>query len=128
MKSYILFRVSCNRTLIADGCYQSPGPGSEKGPVVSGNGGSNGHPFHVTLDQQSLAEALAKELAENDVSVHAENGNWIVSINEMKADRLVVRVLDATRATLASQPTATAFIKLDGREYVMRGEDHSPTA
>lgn len=95
---------------------------------MSGNGGANGHPFHVTLDQQRLAEALAKELAENDVSVHAENGNWIVSINEMKADRLVVRVLDATRATLASQPTATALINLDGREYVMRGEDQSPAA
>lgn len=100
----------------------------ERCRAVSGSGGANGHPFHVTLDQQSLAEALAKELCENDVSVHAENGNWIVSINEMKADRLVVRVLDATRATLASQPTATALINLDGREYVMRGEDQSPAA
>jgi MoxR-like ATPase len=95
---------------------------------VSGNGGTNRHPFQVTLDQQPLAEALAAELSETDVSVHADNGNWIVSINEAKADRLVVRVLDATRATLAAQPTASAHIQLDGREYVMRGEDQSPKA
>ena len=93
---------------------------------MSGNGGANGHPFRVTLDQQRLAEALAQELSENDVSVHAENGDWIVSINDAKADHLVVRVIDATRVTLAAQPTASALIQLDGRDYVMRGEDQSP--
>lgn len=93
---------------------------------MTGNGGANRHPFQVTLDQQRLAEALAEELSENDVSVHADNGNWIVSINEVKADHLVVRVLDATRAALAAQPSASALIQLDGREYVMRGEDQAP--
>ena len=103
-------------------------PGFRERTSVSGNGGANRHPFHVTLDRQQLAEALAEQLSENDVSIHADNGHWIVSINGAKADHLVVRVLDATRATLAAEPSASALIELDGREYVMRGEDQSPTA
>jgi hypothetical protein len=104
-----------------------PGSGFEKeAERVNSNGSANGNPFRVTLDQQRLAEALAEELSENDVSIHTENGDWIVSINEAKGDELVVRVLDATRATLSAQPTASAIVQLDGREYVMRGEDQSP--
>ena len=93
---------------------------------LSSNGGSNGHPFRVTLRQQWLADALARELSGDDISVHAENGGWIVSIAGAKTDRFVTRLLDAIRDTLARQANASALVELDGHEYVMRGEDLSP--
>jgi hypothetical protein len=91
---------------------------------MSSNGGTDGHPFRVTLDQQRLADALVRELSGNNVSVHAENGSWIVSIDGATTDQLVVHALTAIRDTLATQPSASALVELDGREYVMRGEDH----
>ena len=94
---------------------------------MSSNGGSNGHPFRVALDQQWLADALARELSGDDVSVHAEDSSWIVSIDGAKTDQFVARVLDAIRDTLARQANASARVELDGHEYVMRGEDHVST-
>lgn len=91
---------------------------------MSSNGGTDGHPFRVTLDQQRLADALVRELSGNNVSVPAENGSWIVSIDGATTDQLVVHALNAIRDTLARQPSASALVELDGREYVMRGEDH----
>lgn len=91
---------------------------------MSSNGGTDAHPFRVTLDQQRLADALVRELSGNNVSVHAENGSWIVSIAGATTDQLVVHALNAIRDTLARQPSASALVELDGREYVMRGEDH----
>jgi hypothetical protein len=94
---------------------------------VSSNGGSNRHPFRVTLGEQRLADALAQELSADNVSVHAEDSSWIVSIDGARTDRRVVRVLDATRDTLARQANASALVQLEGQEYVMRGEDHVST-
>lgn len=91
---------------------------------MSSNGGTDGHPLRVTLDQQRLADALVRELSGNNVSLHAENGGWIVSIDGATTDQLVVHALNAIRDTLARQPSASALVELDGREYVMRGEDH----
>lgn len=95
---------------------------------MSSNGGSDGHPLRVTLDQQQQADALAHELSGDDVSVHAEESSWIVSIDGAKTDRLVVRVLDAIRDTLARHADSSAVVELDGQEYVMRGEDHVSTS
>ena len=91
---------------------------------MSSNGGTDGHPLQVTLDQQRLADALVRELSGNNVSLHAQNGSWIVSIDGATTDELVVHALNAIRDTLARQPSASALVELDGREYVMRGEDH----
>jgi len=89
--------------------------------------GSNGTPhFRVRFDRQHLADSLAQQLSDTDVSVQTENGSWIVSIDNAKTDQLVVRVLDATRATLSGQPAVSAHVLLNGREYVMRGEISAP--
>jgi hypothetical protein len=91
---------------------------------VGSNGALDKHPFRVTLDQQPLADALAQALSDKDVSVHAEDGSWIVSIDGVRTDQIVVHVLDAIRDTLAARPSASARVQLDGHDYVMRGEDH----
>jgi hypothetical protein len=94
---------------------------------VRSNGASDKPPFRVTLDQQRLADALAQALSDKDVSVHAEDGSWIVSIDDARTDQVVVCVLDAIRDTLARRPSASAHVQLDGNEYVMRGEDNIST-
>ena len=67
---------------------------------MSSNGGTDGHPFRVTLDQQRLTDALVRELSGNNISVHAENGSWIVSIDGATTDQLVV-----TRSTPSGTPS-----------------------
>ncbi len=91
------------------------------------NGASDKPPFRVTLDQQRLADGLAQALSDKNVSVHAEDGSWIVSIDDTTTDHVVVCVLDAVRDTLARRPSASAHVQLDGNEYVMRGEDNIST-
>ena len=90
---------------------------------MSSNGAPDKPPFRVRLDQRRLADALAQALSDTNVSLHAEDGSWIVSIDDARTDRAVVCVLDAIRETLASQPSASALVQLDGHEYVMRRED-----
>ena len=94
---------------------------------MSSNGASDKPPFRVTLDQQRLADGLAQALSDKNVSVHAEDGSWIVSIDDATTDRVVVCVLDAVRDTLAKRPSASAHVQLDGNEYVMRGKDNIST-
>jgi hypothetical protein len=94
---------------------------------VRSNGAPDKPPFRVTLDQQRLADGLAQALSDKNVSVHAEDGSWIVSIDDARTDQVVVHVLDAIRDTLATRPSASAHVQLDGNEYVMRGEDNIST-
>ena len=94
---------------------------------VRSNGAPDKPPFRVTLDQQRLADELVQALADKDVSVHAEDGSWTVSIDDTKTDQVVVCVLDAIRDTLARRPSASAHVQLGGNEYVMRGEDNIST-
>lgn len=91
------------------------------------NGAGGKPPFRVTLDQQRLADGLAQALSDKNVSVHSEDGSWIVSIDDATTDHVVVCVLDAVRDTLARRPSASAHVQLDGNEYVMRGEDNIST-
>ena len=91
------------------------------------NGASDKPPFRVTLDQQLLAAELAQALADKNVSVHAEDGSWTLSIDDTRTDQVLVCVLDAIRDTLARRPSASAKVQLDGNEYVMRGEDNIST-
>jgi len=79
-------------------------------------------PLQVRLAEEEQALALTRELAGiGGLEVGRENGGWQVSIGD-GGDRMVVHVLDAVRRALAGQPTASATILLDGREYQLQGE------
>jgi hypothetical protein len=80
-------------------------------------------PLRVRLAEERHAVALAHELVGlATLDVHAQDGGWEVTIEGVKSESLVVRVLEAVRRTLADQPTASAQVLLDGHEYVMQGE------
>jgi hypothetical protein len=84
---------------------------------------SNVEPFRITVDQEHQAVALAQELiGVSDVDIRPESDRWVVSISGRKTESLVVRALDAVRLALAGEPTASALVRLDGRDYRMQGE------
>lgn len=86
---------------------------------------SNGGQFRVSFDEERMADALVRELPGVDICVEAEGEGWIVSIAGKKTDQLVVRVLGAVREVVAGRAGASALVRLDEHEYVMRGEDHA---
>ena len=102
-------------------------PNGKGGFGVRSNGAPDKPQFRVRLDQQRLANDLAQALADKNVSVHAEDGSWTVSIDGVRTDQVVVCVLDAIRDTLASRPSASAHVQLNGNDYVMRGGDNMST-
>jgi anti-sigma B factor antagonist len=78
-------------------------------------------PFRITVDEERQAVALAQELIGlSDVDVQRERDRWVVSLTAGPSNNLVVRVLDAVRRSLAGDPTASALVTLDGREYHMQ--------
>jgi hypothetical protein len=80
-------------------------------------------PLVVKVDNEDHALALADALAGvPGVDVQRNSSSWEVSIDGTKTDRLVVKVLDALRSTLAGDTAAWAQVLLDGHEYHMRGE------
>ena len=80
-------------------------------------------PVRITVDEERQAVALAQELiGVSDVDLQPERDRWVVSLKTRHTDNLVVRVLDAVRRSLAGEPTASALVTLDGREYHMQGE------
>jgi hypothetical protein len=83
-------------------------------------------PLRITVDEERQAVALAQELiGVSDVDLHPEGDRWVVSLGAGHiGNRVVVRVLDAVRRSLAGKPTASALVTLDGREYQMRAIDH----
>jgi anti-sigma B factor antagonist len=84
-------------------------------------------PVRITVDEERRAVALAHELiGVSDVDLQRERDRWVVSLRTRHTDNVVVRVLDAVRRSLAGDPTASALISLDGREYHMQGE-RAPT-
>jgi outer membrane lipoprotein SlyB len=75
------------------------------------------------LSEEAQAHALVRELAGiNGVAVGGVAGAWEVTVGDGTGDRLVVAVLDAVRRALTGQPTASALVLLDGREYQLQGE------
>jgi hypothetical protein len=75
------------------------------------------------LDEEENAHAVVRELAGFDfVEVQLGGGAWEVTVGDGTGDRLVVAVLDAVRRALTGQPTASALVFLDGREYQLQGE------
>jgi hypothetical protein len=80
-------------------------------------------PLRVRLAEEEQALALTRELAGIDgLEFGREDGGWQVSIADGGGDRVVVQVLDAVRRALTGQPTASATVLLDGREYQLQGE------
>jgi hypothetical protein len=80
-------------------------------------------PVRIKVDEEPHALALAQELigiAGLDVRQLADG--WEVRVERIDGDRVVVRILDAVRQALAGDPSVSALVVLDGREYRMRGE------
>jgi len=80
-------------------------------------------PLRVRLHDEAQAQAVVRELAGIDgVAMEPGSGAWEVTVGDRNGDRLVVAVLDAVRRALAGQPTESALVFLDGREYQLQGE------
>lgn len=80
-------------------------------------------PLKVRLIEEEQAHALARELDGVDgVEVHRDGQAWEVTVGNGNGNRLVVTVLDAVRRALTGQPTVSALVLLDGREYQLHGE------
>jgi hypothetical protein len=80
-------------------------------------------PLRVRLVEEKQALALVRELAGIDgVEVHRDRGDWEVTLCNGNGEQHVVTVLDAVRRALTGQPTASARVMLDGREYQLQGE------
>jgi len=70
------------------------------------------------VNEERHAVALARELiGVSDVDLQRELDKWVVVLRARQSDDLVGRVLDAVRRSLAGEPTASALVSLDGREY-----------
>ena len=79
-------------------------------------------PFRITVEEERHAVALAQELIGlSDVDLQPERDRWVVSLRARHTENLVVRVLDAVRRSLAGDPTASALVTLDGRQYHLQG-------
>jgi anti-sigma B factor antagonist len=79
-------------------------------------------PFQITVDEERQAVALAQELIGiSDVDLQPERDRWVVSLRARQNGNLVGRVLDAVRRSLAGDPTASALVTLDGRQYHLQG-------
>jgi anti-sigma B factor antagonist len=80
-------------------------------------------PVRITVDEERRAVALARDLiGVSEVDLQPERGRWVLSLSARHTGNLVVRVLESVRRSLAGDPTASALISLDGREYHMHGE------
>jgi anti-anti-sigma factor len=78
--------------------------------------------LRITVDEERHAVALAQELIGfSALDLHPERDGWVVSLRAGDTDNLVVRVIDAVRRSLAGEPTASALVTLDGREYHLQG-------
>jgi len=78
--------------------------------------------LRIRVAQESRASALADELAEfARVEVRPRGEEWEVGLAGAKTDRLVAFALEAVQRSLDRDPSSTARVTLDGREYRMHG-------
>ena len=90
-------------------------------PAAAGGGARD--PMRVRFGEERHATALARELADvAGLDLHRYDGVWEVSVDRPLGDRLVVRVLNAVSTVLAGEPSLTALVLLDGREYQIEGQ------
>ena len=82
-----------------------------------------GRSLRVRLNEEQHAAALARELGDlGGVDLQRLDGHWDVTVDGALGDKLVVRVLNAVRDALRGEPTATALVFLDGREYQIEAQ------
>lgn len=75
-------------------------------------------PLKVRLCDERHAAELAHELTGiEEISVHRNGCGWEVVVDCAMTDRIISRVLDSLRRTLAGGPAGAAFVSIDGREY-----------
>jgi hypothetical protein len=80
-------------------------------------------PFKIRLAAERHAAGLAHELAAIDgIRVERNGDRREVVIAGAITDRVVSSVLDGLRRAVAGDPTATAWVFLDGREYEFESE------
>jgi hypothetical protein len=79
-------------------------------------------PLRIEVGDEQQAAALARELVGVvGLDVRERGGAWEVTVDCVRTDRLVVRVLEAVQRSLANHHTSFAVVRLDGREYRMHG-------
>ena len=90
------------------------------------NGNGNGvvpEPLRIRIDREAYAISLGRDLASlGTVNIQPYGLQWELSLHGPKTDRVVNRVLEAVRITLAGRTSDVAEILLDGRTYHMQGE------
>ena len=80
-------------------------------------------PLRIRIDQEVYAIALGRDLASlGTVDIQPHGLQWELRLHGPKTDRVVNRVLEAVRITLAGKTSDVAEIVLDGRTYHMQGE------
>jgi hypothetical protein len=91
------------------------------GSMEAGNGDGR-EMLRIRVAQESRARDLADELAEYArVEVRPRGEEWVVGLAGAKTDRLVAVALEAVQRSLDGDPSSTAQVLLDGREYRMHG-------
>jgi hypothetical protein len=86
-------------------------------------------PVRIVVNDERQAGAVTRELVGLvGLDVHPAEGRWEVTLNCIKTDRLVIRVLDAVRSSLARDPSASALVVLEGREYHIQGTPSATAA
>jgi hypothetical protein len=81
---------------------------------------AGGEALVIRVAGQGQATLLAAELAlYATAEVRRHNGRWEVALAGAKTDRLVVLALEAVQRSLDGDPSSTAQVLLDGREYRM---------
>jgi hypothetical protein len=79
--------------------------------------------LRVRLNEERHAAALARELSDlGGVDLQRLDGHWDVTVGDIVGDGLIVRVLNAVSSALNGEPTATALVFLDGREYQIQAQ------
>ena len=75
-------------------------------------------PLRIVVDDERQAGVIARELVGLvGLDVGPADGRWEVTLDCVKTDRLVIRVLDAVRSSLADDPSSSALVAFEGREY-----------
>ena len=85
--------------------------------------GAPPEPLRIRIDREAYALALGRDLAAlGTVDIQPYGLRWELCLHGPKTDRVVNRVLEAVRITLAGKTSDVAEIQLDGRTYHMQGE------
>ena len=79
--------------------------------------------LRVRLSEERHAAALEKELGDlAGFDLQRLDGHWDATVDGVLGDKLIVRVLNAVRAALGGEPSASAVVFLDGREYEVQAQ------